>query len=230
MVTQAMLIVMACTAIASPVSPQIACPATSLSKGFKLIINVTDITKDFKDSPVHGMQLSEIHIGAGLNAPIPLQNGSNFFSSGNGTIRLESTASSPYAIDMSDQPEEGDPTLYDLGVNIGTGTKGFSVSSEQAHHRRCPALQAPRTGTFAVCDQGFEAYAHPKQVLKFVEGRQGDWYLAEHMPENCTAIRLLPQCTDLPGLDNGTYEVIPDSQCYVDPVAIVDWSKYSACR
>ncbi|OIW22813.1 hypothetical protein CONLIGDRAFT_638062 [Coniochaeta ligniaria NRRL 30616] len=94
---------------------------------------------------------------------------------------------------------------------------------------QCPALQAPQTGTFAVCDQGFEAYAHPKLVLKFVEGVGGDWYLAEHMPENCTAVRLLPQCADLPELDRGAYEAIPASRCYVDPVAAIDWSKYSAC-
>ena len=202
-----LLLALASSAIATPASPPLP-PKDSHSKLFKLLISVSNPSTDFSDSPVNGLQLDAVHVGAGLDAPIPVASGATFFSTANQTVQLAITGTNPYGIIMSDQPEEGNGRVYDLGINIGNGTRGFAVTGEG----RCLELTAPRKGTFAVCDTGFEAYAHPKRVVKFVE-RGGDGYV----PGNCTAIRLVPVCADGEG-DRGSDGV--DVRCCADPAGV----------
>ncbi|KAB5585158.1 hypothetical protein GE09DRAFT_17565 [Coniochaeta sp. 2T2.1] len=216
MLTHALLLATAYTAMASPLSTRDAYPPTGLSQGFKLILNVTHLPSDFAETPVHGLELTSIHVGAGINAPVPVESGSAYFASNGGTIQEDINAANPYGFEISDLPEEDAPGLYDLHVNIGSGEQGFAVSGGA-----CPALRAPSPGVFVVCDQGFEVYAHPKLVLKFVAGRVA-------VPANCTVVELLPQCAGLSGGESNT-GAGPESSCYAGVVADVDWSKATAC-
>jgi len=182
-----LLLAVASSALASPAAPP-SHSRLSHSEFFNLLISVSNPSSDFSDSPVNGLQLDAVHVGAGLNAPTPAAKGATFFSTVNQTVRLANTGTNPYGFVISDQPEEADGKVYDLGINIGTGMRGFAVAGEG----KCLELRAPRKGTFAVCDTGFEAYAHPKRVLKFVDRGEKDGYV----PGDCTAVSLVPVCAD----------------------------------
>jgi hypothetical protein len=226
MIAQSLILAAACTAAASPIVARDAYPKSTWSKGFKLVINVTDTALDFADSPVHLLQITPVHVGAGLNAPVPVTNGSTFFTNTvNNTVQLEVTGPTPMGIYMSSEPEPGNATLFDIGINNGLGTPGISVfAGEPMHPIPCHALAAPRPGTFAVCDLGFESYAHPKRVLGFVYQPSDKWYSQENVPDNCVAVKLFPECT---GLTSPHGDVL-ETRCY-DNVSAIDWSQYQQC-
>jgi hypothetical protein len=156
----AVVLALAGTALASPIS-SVSSRTTSQSEYYKLAISVTDPSCDFSDAPVNGLQLGAVHVGAGLNAPVPVAKGDGavFFSTPEGTVQLATTGN-PYGLHMSDGPEAGSESVFDFGINVGLGTGGFAVSETATP----PALAAPKKGSFVICDQGFEAYAHPKRV------------------------------------------------------------------
>ncbi|KAK3938995.1 hypothetical protein QBC46DRAFT_342929 [Diplogelasinospora grovesii] len=205
-----------------------------VSKGFRLVVNVTDPSTDFKDTPVNGMKLIGVHVGAGLDAPSVSSTYSPvFFQPNNNTIQMATGSVAPWGIVMSDSPSDptASPFVYDLGINIGGGTNGFGVPTNPLNAvYPCPAAYAPKTGTFAVCDMGFDAYAHPRLLVRFIEGETKGWYdEPENVPHNCVAVKLLPECARLDlGEAKGQEGEVWDTLCYQN-LRNVDWSRMKAC-
>lgn len=227
MISTAFTLVLAGVAAAVPFSTQGYAPV-SHSKGITFVMNVTDPSTDFKDTPVNGLQLVGVHAGATENAPTVTSNGGeSFFATNNDTIQLANTGSTPYSIFMDETAVE--PFVYNLGINAGYGTPGFGITSGPLNPHPCPMLYAPKAGTFAVCDTGFGAPTHPQLLVQFVEGSMSNWYASENVPANCVAVKLIPQCSAIdPNQATVNYDDIPESQCY-DNVTAINWSQLSPC-
>jgi hypothetical protein len=209
-------------------------PAKSYGKGFMLVINVTDLSRDFADMPVHGLKLDGIHSGAGLLAPTVSEDGDAFFANGSskgphggsGTVQLDISGPYPYGLQIASTPDSSSQFLYGMSIAAGLGSPNFEISYTP---RPCSALFAPSLGTFAVCDTGFAAPEHPRLMLQYVENNSHEWYSTDNVPDNCVAVKLVPQCTALTGVQNATYpQNIWDSECYKD-VAAIEWSQYDPC-
>ena len=113
-------------------------------------------------------------------------------------------------------PVEPNPNVLNVGVNGGSGTEGIYTSGEE-----CTTLATGKVGTFAVCDEKFDAYTHPRWLLVFVEGGEGN------LPGGgeCVAVNLVPECDSYdPGVevDGG----IVESRCWADVKSVVNWGDY----
>jgi hypothetical protein len=205
-----------------------ACPAPhhdpTLSKGFRLVVNVTDPTADFKKTPINGLQLSSIHAGAGVEMPTVTKDGATFYSGSDKTVNLAISGSSPYGLTQAEEPSS--PLLYGLGINIAEATKGFEVVKPESQPM-CTNLRGPRVGSFVVCDNGFSAPEFAQLEVRFLEASRG---IAAPMPDNCVAVTFLPECAPI-DLSEATYDHsnLVDTVCHAGKVVDIDWSKQKYC-
>lgn len=234
MISNTLVLALATAAAASPLAIRDV-PTTLRSTGISFVFNVTDQSLDFADNPVHGLYLSGLHVGAGEEAPIPnAGSGIVFYETGpvgvdyaNNTIDLIGGAE-PYGLVISSTP---DNFTYGLGINIGDGSPNFALG--QGHYYEgCAALTAPIQGSFAVCNTGYVNVPEvPELVLSFVEGPHEGWYdVAENIPANCVAVKLLAECATL-DVDDASYDLgnVFSMPCY-ESVAAIDWTLYpSVC-
>jgi len=231
----AFTLAIASLAAASPLTQRNSAPDMSTSKGFRLVINVTDASRDFKDDPVHGQEIGAVHTGAALNAPIPAVRGAVFYETGpvgpefyNNTLQMGIGGPEAYGLVMDGSADVSG--AHGLAIQGGLhGTPGFSITGGP-HFQNCPAMVGPGQGTFAVCDLGFGAPSHPKRVLQFIVGSHPSWYTPpSYVPDNCVAVHLLVQCDTL-DLSQATYphDNIWDETCYANISVIKDWTQYGS--
>lgn len=205
-------------------------PATSVSKGFHLILNVTDPSTDL-DPPVNNKFITSIHVGAGQNlvgvsdtpGRIFYQNGTaEEIRYGQSTVITDgATPPSPFGFSLS--PDDGSNVLSTARLDGGDGTKGVGLS-------RFPEPYVFLTPeTYLACNE-FVQYYQTELVIV----RQADITVDENgsinynIPANCAAVRLLPECTELNELPEEAYsshEFAADSKCYEDVSSII-WSEY----
>ncbi|KAH7304026.1 hypothetical protein B0I35DRAFT_445733 [Stachybotrys elegans] len=206
-------------------------PPTSTSKGFHLVVNVTDPSLDF-EPPINNFYVSSIHVGAGQNlVGVSAEPGRIFYQ--NGTIEevqfAQSTVISdggtppaPYGFSL--QPDAGSEVVSTARLDGGAGTPGVVLSRFPEPYR----FLLP--GTYLACNESIEYY----QGQNFVIIKQADVTVDEdgtinyNVPDNCIAVRLLPECTELNELPSdafSSHEFAANSQCYEDVSALV-WSDY----
>ncbi|KAK3386711.1 hypothetical protein B0H63DRAFT_468265 [Podospora didyma] len=219
-------------------------PATSLSKGFLLIANVTDPTKDLSPS-VNGWVVQTAHIGPPFNAAVLQSPGASapgriFYENGTDervrygqstVITDGATPPSPFGI-LVQSPTEFDtlyPTEHDVFINGGPGTP--------ASITRFPSPYAILqnnlgVGTFVACNNTIPYYGYKFITINYAyatfEGPDGGYQYNANIPEGCAPITLLPQCTTLNELPPDAYashEFAVTERCYED-VAGIDWSRY----
>lgn len=199
-------------------------PTLSAKQGFRLVVNVTDPSADFKKTPVNGLQLSGIHAGAGVEMPTVTKEGATFYSGSDKTVNLAITGSSPYGLTQAEEARS--PLLYGLGFNVGDATKGFEVVKPEPQPM-CANLRGPRVGSFVVCDNGFSAPGFAQLEVRFLEVSRG---VASTMPDNCVAVSFLPECAPI-DLSEAAYDHsnIVDTACHPGKVVDIDWSKQKYC-
>ncbi|KAK8043048.1 hypothetical protein PG994_013531 [Apiospora phragmitis] len=210
-------------------------PPTQQSKGFHLIANLTDPSQDFTP-PVNSWQLSGIHVGAGLNdAVLAASKGQLFYQNGTAeqtrynqahTLSDGGTPLFPWGIAVDDQADtEG--VLHGISINAGSGQVGIQLAQFPEHY---PILRTPAPGTYVACNQT-EPYYHTNYItvramFDTFDSTTGRY--VRHVPENCVAITLVPQCAELPALPSGSmssHEFANTVNCYAD-VASIDWPEY----
>ncbi|KAK3180065.1 hypothetical protein K4F52_008557 [Lecanicillium sp. MT-2017a] len=193
-------------------------------QGFRLVVNVTDPATDFTKNPVHGLQLVGIHAGAGIEMITVDKEGATFFSKSDKTVNLAITGSTPYGVSQGDEPVS--PLLYGLGIESGKATSGIEVVAPEKTPV-CADLRNPRVGSYIVCDHGFSAPEFAQLEVMYLEVSKG---VPSTMPENCVAVKLLPECAPLV-LKDATYDHsnIVDTTCHAGKVAEIDWSKQEYC-
>ena len=199
-------------------------PLTSVSKGFKLVVNVTDPETDFSPS-IQNMFIEGLHVSAGLNDAGIQAEGQIFYQ--NGTLAGGSADSnptnvrfltdegeplSPYGLGLS-EPNSSEANL--LTINGGDGSAGFGVST------------FPTPYTYATPDN----FLACNTSLAYYEGEYFitlQQYIGTGTPDKCIHIRLIPQCAALESLPSSSYSSYVDAletECYED-VASIDWSQY----
>lgn len=188
-------------------------PPLSTSKGFDLVIKLSDPSKDF-NPPVQNTFVSSIHVGAGLDmignthdstrARIFYQNGTH----GSATTVITDSGNPPIPAGFK-LYQDKDGSLNTGSLDVGPGTPGIELSSGPE------AYLEPET--FYACNETVQYY--PGRY--FIVIRHSDTGVA--VPEQCRAVRLVPQCTalnELPatgGIKGGSsHEFALDSPCYVD--------------
>ncbi|KAJ4168043.1 hypothetical protein NW754_011857 [Fusarium falciforme] len=207
-------------------------PDRSTSTGFKLIVNVTDHSKDF-DPPINNYEITTIHVGAGLSlVGVVEQDGRVFYQNGTKDQRQDGEATvltdggTPLTpAGLAIQQNKENKQLYDASLNFGPGTPGVQLN----------ALDDPYTymlpETFVACDESLEYY----QGKHFIVIKQARLSIDENneiqrnIPDGCAPIRLVPQCAELEEVPEGSYsshEFALDSKCYND-VAKIKWEQYS---
>jgi hypothetical protein len=208
-------------------------PPTAISKGFRLVANVTDPSTDLTP-PINGQIFSGIHTGAALSeAVISEGDGRVFYQNGTAEelrYRSASTLSDggtppfPWGILVQAQEEASEAAV---SINGGTGTKSVQLSQFPEPYSY---LTGTAPGTFAVCPRLVPYYNQVFNVIRFAYDafNEGTAQYESTVPEDCVAVRLLPECATLAELPEGSissHEFAADSQCYED-VQSIDWSLY----
>lgn len=205
-------------------------PPTSSSKGFNLIVNVTDPSADFSPS-IQNNFVTSIHVGAGLAlVGVSAERGRLFYQNGttaewdNGqatTITDGGTPATPAGLKL--RKDEGSPDVSTANLDFGYGTPGVQLSSGEGYSVLLPE-------TYAACNESLSYYQGKYFVIiKRIETTScGEGDVKPDVPDGCVPVRLVPQCAELPDLPEGSYashEFALDSECY-DDVSAIAWSQY----
>lgn len=173
--------------------------ATDVSKGFSLVIDVEDRSKDF-NPPVQGKFIGGFRIGAGIDAlvadtkpggPMYLNGTAEETENFRGVVVGDNDFIQMSMI-LGTSPGS---TLGDVPVSIGPGTKALGVKWDGDDEDPELAEAASNGAFWAACNKIDPRY--PEMV--FLERS-----ISETLPSNCIAIRLITQCADLPDLKPST--------------------------
>lgn len=216
----------------SPVSTREAIPGDALqaeSRGFTLVVKVTDLETDFASS-INGYTLSTIHVGAGLalaglysdSARIWYVNGTEeeVYSDGKGTV-ISDGGTPPFPNGISLGPSEN--AVSPVRVEAGEGTRGVQLTTTPGSDIY---LTAPTEGTYVACNESVPYYQDQKfLLLKYSESLDEGYNNTAQSggPEGCAVIRLLPKCAELPDLPEGSlasHDFAREVRCYEDVAAI----------
>ncbi|KAK8867481.1 hypothetical protein PGQ11_006059 [Apiospora arundinis] len=207
-------------------------PETKQSKGFTLVANVTDPSKDL-NPPINHWRLASLHVGAGLgDAVLESDFAWTFYMNGTAeevrynkahTLADGGTPPFPWGIAVDEAGSAYPPmgALHGISINAGSGEAGVQLAQFPEHY---PTLRVPHPGTYVACNQTVPYYR-----LNFITVRAVfDTAETTPVPENCVAITLVPQCAELPDLPEGSrssHEFANTVNCYED-VASIKWSEY----
>lgn len=231
MIGKAVTLGLAGIAAAAPATPPAVMPhypETSIAKGFNLVVNVTDPSRDFSPS-IQNTYLTSIHVGAGLNLVGSSDNidyGRIFYVNGTasqvfyGQSRIITDGGTPpFPEGLSVVKEEGSDIRSDARLDAGRGDEGFGI----ARFPNPYAVVAPE-GWYA-CNEELPYY----QGRKFIVIKQAKLSIdGDNIPAECAPISLIPQCAilnDLPEGSRSSHEFAADSKCYED-VASINWPDY----
>jgi hypothetical protein len=236
MLTSTFLLSLIGLAAASPVKPHIVkdpkYPSRLTSKGFKLVVNVTDPSLDF-DPPIQNFELTGIHTGAGLALlGISEKDGRIFYQNGtkeerqNGEATVISEGGTPLTPNgIGLVADKKNKNLFGATLNFEPGTAGVQLNQPEDPY----TYLLPET--FVACNKSIEYYRGKKFVV-IEQARitiDKNDKIQRNIPKGCAPIRLVPQCDKLESLPKGSYsshKYALDSKCYKD-VSKIEWKKYS---
>ncbi|OAQ64731.1 hypothetical protein VFPPC_05966 [Pochonia chlamydosporia 170] len=208
-------------------------PPKSTSKGFHLVVNVTDLSKDFQP-PIQNTYVSSIHVGAGL-ALVGQSSGADYarIFYQNGTVSeqrygqsnvLSDSGTPPFPSGLKLVKDPNSETVSTAHLDGGAGQSGIGISRFPEPY----AFLYPET--WVACNESQPYYQGQYFViLKQAETTVGsDGSINRNVPDGCAPVRLVPECTklnDLPAGSISSHEYALDSECYPD-VKSLDWTKY----
>ncbi|KAK3181621.1 hypothetical protein K4F52_006999 [Lecanicillium sp. MT-2017a] len=205
-------------------------PAKQTSKGFKLVANVTDPSRDFKD-PIHNKFLTPLHTGAAVNVIGIARDGDKapvFYQTGNQQERLSGATriavdlgTPPSAFGFSLQSDNGKSFASTAHADAGAGQAGVSVT-----HDPVP-FAFLNLAEFAICEEPLPALQNQQYKVLHQFNTLSS---AEKIPEDCVPITVIPQCATLEDLLEGSrasHDDAFEAGCYED-VSSIEWSKYSS--
>ncbi|KAK0713293.1 hypothetical protein B0T26DRAFT_742064 [Lasiosphaeria miniovina] len=222
-------------------------PRSSGSLGFRLVVNVTDPSKDLTPA-VHGRMFGLAHIGPAQNRAIAsaggINNGPIFFQNGTsadavfertGVLTDGGGGDGPsrfpealqYVTDQNDTDEEG-AGVYVLAGGAGTGERLTRLT--QPYSYLTILGDAAVVSNFVVCPGTIPYYGNATKfaLVNWVQATRDATGTHVVVPDGCVAVNLVPQCASLEALPDGapyTHDFVQEVRCY-DDVLAVDWSKY----
>ncbi|KHO01429.1 uncharacterized protein MAM_00430 [Metarhizium album ARSEF 1941] len=208
-------------------------PSKSASKGFRLVVNVTDPSTDFQP-PIQNTYVSSIHVGAGLalvgQGPDAAR-GRIFYQNGTVTQQrysqsnvLSDSGTPPFPSGLKLVKDPDSETLSTAHLDGGPGQAGIGITRFPEPY----AFLYPET--WVACNESLRYY----QGQYFVIFKQANTTIGDdasinpNVPDGCIAVRLVPECTQLNDLPAGaiaSHEHALDSECYPD-VKSLDWAQY----
>lgn len=208
-------------------------PPKSTSKGFHLVVNVTDPSKDFHP-PIQNTYVTSIHVGAGLalvGQNAGTEYGRIFYQ--NGTVAekrysqsnvLSDSGTPPFPSGLKLTKDPNSETVSTAHLDGGSGDAGIGITRFPEPY----AFLYPET--WVACNETLQYYQNQYFIiLKQAQTTVGeDGSINRNIPEGCAPVRLVPECTELNSLPAGSissHEYALDSECYPD-VKSLDWTKY----
>ncbi|KHN94357.1 uncharacterized protein MAM_07786 [Metarhizium album ARSEF 1941] len=206
-------------------------PKKSTSRGFHLVVNVTDSSRPLAKSP-HGKLLSSIHIGPthnllgignGFNPRVFYHNATkNEFRSSNAQI-FSGGGTSSIQYGLSLHLDEGNNNVSSVRLDVGDGQRGLSIS--QGRHPYA-FLNLSR---LAMCNEPIKYY-HGKKMVILKQFNNPDM-VHGNIPEECAPIHLLPQCVPFdpsrPAWGIPVHEFVREADCYKN-VSAINWSRHTS--
>jgi hypothetical protein len=205
-------------------------PPLGSSKGFNLVVNVTQPGADFSPS-IQNAFIASIHTGAGqalVGITSDIASSRIFYQNGtseqylNGQSNLISDGGTPPTPQGLQLNKEG--TIATASMNFGPGSAGVRLTRTPEPY----SFLLPET--FVACNTSLAYYKGEYFItIKQAETTVGaDGAINKNVPEGCAPIRLVPQCAELAALPADAYsshEYALDSSCYQD-VASIKWNEY----
>lgn len=213
-------------AAASPLSFDY--PARELSTGFKIMVNVTDLSRDLPTS-VHKKYLTALHTGPGTNqvgiaksdGPVPVfyQNGTAEEQRNGYSVTLADLGTPGTAFGLgSVHPDPANTAAFDIVLNGGHPNEYFSVT---AYPEPVSIVEIATAGICPATLPSGETY----DVLRmFYVGNDN-----KRIPEECAPVKLIPECAELTPSEGASLKYSLYSSCYVDPASI-NWAQYKDYR
>ncbi|KAK3339666.1 hypothetical protein B0T25DRAFT_594449 [Lasiosphaeria hispida] len=210
-------------------------PRNSASFGFRLVVNVTDPSKDLSPS-INGLFLHLAHIGPAQNrayaaatpGPIFYQNGTS--NTPSLTNLLTDGGSPPFPEGMSYQQEQTDANGAGIYVNAGSGAQATKLTRLSAPYSYLTILAEVTGSAFIGCTATIPYYGNSTYfpVINWVMTTRNATGTHLVIPEGCVPINLVPQCAALEALPpdaRSSHEFAQEVRCY-DNVGGIDWSRY----
>ncbi|KAH7165898.1 hypothetical protein EDB81DRAFT_754608 [Dactylonectria macrodidyma] len=203
-------------------------PKTRTSKGFMLVVNVTDPSRDFKPS-IQNNYVTSIHLGPGLalvgvweeRGRIFYQNGTEEEQRDNRTTIITDSGTPLIPSGLKLKPDADSKTLSTARLDFDYGTRGVQLSPDDEPY----SFVIPET--FIACNESLLYYPEEYYVtIKHASStRNADGSTNHNIPKHCAPVRLIPECIKLNKLPKGSYanhEYAIDSRCYKD-VSKIEW-------
>lgn len=204
-------------------------PAKQISKGFNLVVNVTDPSRDFEKT-VHKKFLTALHSGLGDNLIGIAEEGEQipvFYQ--NGTEQDRQRGVTRLAADLGSPPsgfgfsfQSGKDSSFVSTANLGRGPGQVAIALT---HEPVPYALL-HLSMFAICNQPLPIY----QDKEYKVLRQFNTKSSAMIPDNCVPVTVIPQCAALEDLREGSrdsHALAFDSECYED-VSSIEWSEYAS--
>jgi hypothetical protein len=211
-------------------------PPTITSKGFRLIINVTDTTRDFSPS-INGREIMSFHQQSIFGRATVLAGRGEIFyqyphvDPGNRFAEFDSmilTELGPNTAGL--QIANLSSIKSDMNINFGGGTMGAMLSKGGYYSYVRPFEYSGVPESFIVCNETIPWVSRneDERFLTLDYLRYTDGKLV--VPGGCAPVNLIAQCDTLPDVpkDSEAYprhQLAESVRCY-ENVGAVDWTKY----
>ncbi len=202
-------------------------PTKQRSPGFRLVINITDLARDFSPS-IQYTYLTTIHTGAAQNL-LGIGDDSTsriFYINGTATefmigqaTTISDGATPPVPFGFTLHPDaEGSP-MSTAHLDAGLGDKGYVLTRFPVPY----VFLAPEQ--MAIC---YESVPYYKDQLLYIL-KQLNWSISKVLPDNCAPVRLMAECADLdklPPNSIASHDHVYEAECYKS-VKSIEWTKYA---
>lgn len=231
MFATALTLALAGAAVASPVIvPNY--PPKATSDGFRLVVNVTDPSRDLSPS-IQNTYVTSIHTGAGLNyvgQSADQKAARTFFVNGTaGEVHYGQShvlSNAGYIIEgLGRAPDaKSDKNATYITLNGGSGGPGIGLT------------HFPDPYTYLYPD----SYYACKEPLAYYGGKEfvviknvpititSDGQIEYNIPVGCAPVNLVSECAELTEIPDGfhiDHQFVSKAECYKD-VRSLDWTKY----
>lgn len=203
-------------------------PPRDSSKGFHIMVNVTDLSRDLPNS-VHKKFLTSLHTGAGTSivgvagddlGPVFYNNGTaDDKALGRGTIAADlGTPGIPFGLSLPIYPDSKDSSAHTAFLNAGPST-------EYIHTLSYPdPVSIVEIATVGICPMTLPSGEEYPVLRQFYVGNSNKW-----IPKECAPAKLLVQCAELKASPQADHTYAQETNCYTDAAAI-NWANYDAFR
>ncbi|KAK0642037.1 hypothetical protein B0T16DRAFT_420932 [Cercophora newfieldiana] len=210
-------------------------PTTSGSYGFRLVVNVTDPSRDLSPS-INNLYLNLAHIGPAQNraiagptpGPIFYQNGTSSMSGLSFTTLLTDGGTPPFPEGLTYAQERTDAKGSGIYVSAGSGAQAVKLTRLSNPYSYLTILSEVIGSSFIGCNSTIPYYGEERQfqVINWVTTTRNATGTHLVIPEGCVPLNLVPECAVLEALPpdaKSSHEWAQEVRCYEDVKGVSGW-------